>query len=117
QIESELLRLYGDQLVTAKVVVSVESAGFPVFVWGAVLRPGRVQCRESITLLEAISEAGGAAPGRSDLRRVKVVRQREDGTTRTYVLNLSDALKGAEAQQFYLRPSDVIYVPERFSFY
>jgi polysaccharide export outer membrane protein len=116
-IEAELLRIYGDQLVTPKVMVSVESAGFPVFVWGAVLRPGRVQCRESITLMEAIAEAGGALPGRSDLRRVKVVRQRDDGTTRTYILNLSEALKGEEAQQFYMRPSDVVYVPERFSFY
>jgi polysaccharide export outer membrane protein len=117
EVEKELLAMYGPQLVLKEVVVSVESAGFPVFVSGAVQRPGRVQCRESITVLEAIVEAGGAIEGRADLRRVKIVRQQENGTTQTYEVNLRDSLKGETGQQFYLRPSDVVYVPERFSFY
>lgn len=117
QIEKDLLERYGPQLVVQKVTVTVESSGFPVFVWGAVGKPGRVQCRQSITVLEAIAEAGGALPGSADLRRVKVVRKRDDGTTTTYVRNLKAALSGDDAEQFYLRPSDVVYVPERFSFY
>ncbi len=116
-LEAELLKMYGPQLVVKKVTVTVESNGFPIFVWGAVGKPGRVQCRQSITVLEAIAEAGGALPGRADLRRVKVVRQKDAGTTRTYVLNVKSALSGEEGEQFYLRPSDVVYVPERFSLY
>lgn len=117
QIEQDLLKAYGEQLVVKEVSVSVDSVGFPVFVSGAVLRPGRVQCRQSITLLEAIVDAGGFAEGRADLRRVKVVRKQTDGTTRTYVLDLQASLRGEAGEPFYLRPADVIYVPERFSFY
>ncbi len=117
QIEADVLSRYGAQLVVPEVSVSVQSAGFPVYVSGAVLRPGRVQCRESVTLLEAIAEAGGAAEGRADLRNVKVVRQLEGGRTKTYIINLAEALRGGPSDQFYLRPSDVVYVPERFSFY
>lgn len=116
-IEKDILKTYGDQLVVKEVSVSLESAGFPVFVSGAVLRQGRVQCRQSMTALEAIVEAGGFVEGRADLRHVKVVRQQEDGTTKTFLLDLRSALRGDAGQQFYLRPSDVVYVPERFSFY
>lgn len=117
EVQEELLALYGSQLVVKSISVSVESAGFPVFVSGAVLRPGRVQCNQSVTVLEAIIEAGGFHEGRADLSRVKVVRLRPDGTSQTYLLNLKDTLKGSPGTSFYLRPSDVVYVPERFSFY
>ena len=116
-IQKALLEKYGSQIVVQEISVSVESAGFPVYVSGAVGRPGRVQCRQSMTVLEVVVEAGGFAEGRADLKNVKVVRQNKDGTTRTYVLNLKKGLKGETSETFYLRPSDVVYVPERFSFY
>ena len=117
EVEKILLETYGSQLVVKEVAVSVESAGFVVYVSGAVLRPGPVRCRKSITVLEAVVEAGGFAEGRANLKNVKVVRQTDGGGTRTFVLDLNAALKGQESQPFYLRPSDVVYVPERFSFY
>lgn len=117
EIEKALLEVYGPQLVVKQVAVSVESAGFPVFVSGAVMRSGRVVCRQSVTVLEAIVDAGGFNEGRADLKRVKVVRKADDGKTKTYVLDLRSALRGEPGTAFYLRPSDVIYVPERFSFY
>ncbi len=116
-IEKDILKTYGDQLVVKEVSVSLESAGFPVFVSGAVLRQGRVQCRQSMTVLEAVVEAGGFAEGRADLKNVKVVRQQPDKTTRTFILNLQKSLRGEAAEPFFLRPSDVVYVPERFAFY
>jgi protein involved in polysaccharide export with SLBB domain len=117
EVERAILDVYGDKLVVKSVVVTVESVGFPVFVSGAVSRPGRILCKKSITLLEALAEAGGAVEGRADLRRVKVVRQRDDGTTYTYQRNVKAMLTGEDGEQFYLRPSDVVYVPERLSFY
>lgn len=116
-IEKEILAVYGPQLVVKEVSVSVQSAGFPVFVSGAVLRPGKVICKQSISVLEAVVEAGGFSEGRADMRHVKVVRKQDDGSTRTFVLDLRAALKGAPGEPFHLRPADVVYVPERFSFY
>ena len=117
EIEQAVLEVYGPQLVVKEVAVSVESAGFPVFISGAVLRPGRVVCRQSVTVLEAIVDAGGFIEGRADMKNVKVVRKAEDGTTKTFIVDLRSALKGDPGDPLYLRPSDVVYVPERFSFY
>ncbi|MCC6231009.1 MAG: polysaccharide biosynthesis/export family protein [Verrucomicrobiales bacterium] len=117
EIEKEVLKAYDAQLVVKEVSVSVESGGFAVYVSGAVLRPGKVQCRQSMTVLEAVVEAGGFAEGRADLKNVKVVRQQPDKTTRTFILNLQKSLRGEAAEPFFLRPSDVVYVPERFAFY
>ena len=41
ELEKELLKLYDAQLAVKQVVVSVTSSTFPVFVTGAVLRPGK----------------------------------------------------------------------------
>lgn len=117
EIEKAILEAYGAQLVVKEVSVSVESAGFPIFVQGAVLRPGRVICRQSVTVMEAIADAGGFNEGRANLKAVRVVRKSDDGTTKTYVLDLRSALEGKAGEPFYLRPSDVVYVPERFALY
>lgn len=117
EIEKAILEAYGPQLVVKEVSVSVESAGFPIFVSGAVLRPGRVLCRQSLTVLEAIVDAGGFNEGRADLKKVRVVRKQDDGTTKTFVLDLRASLEGRAGEPFYLRPSDVVYVPERFALY
>jgi polysaccharide export outer membrane protein len=117
QIEKALLELYAEQLVIKEVTVGLESAGFPVLVSGAVAKPGRVQSTRSMTVLEAIVEAGGFIEGRADLKRVRIVRLEKDGTTRTIVVDLKAALSGQTADAVYVRPSDVINVPERFSFY
>ena len=42
QVKEELLALFGPELIIKEVNVMVESAGFPIYVSGAVLRPGKV---------------------------------------------------------------------------
>src|SRR6185436_19575014 len=41
-LEKELLKSYGPQLQTKEVSVTVESSAFPVYLTGAVLRPGKI---------------------------------------------------------------------------
>ena len=41
-LEKEILKLYSSQLVTKEVTVTVTSSSFPVFVTGAVIRPGKI---------------------------------------------------------------------------
>lgn len=52
-----------------------------------------------------------------DMKNVRVVRLDKDGTTRTIIVNLRSALSGKSSEAVFVRPSDVINVPERFSFY
>jgi polysaccharide export outer membrane protein len=115
-LEKELLKLYGPQLQTKEVSVSVESSAFPVYVTGAILRPGKIVSDRPLTALEAIMEAGGFDYTKANLKKVMVVRH-ENGRTDHFQLNLKGVLKGEQTEQFNLKPSDIIYVPERFSWF
>ena len=111
ELEKEVLRLYEDQLLQKEVRVSLDSSAYPVYVTGAVLRPGKIMLDRPMTALEAISEAG-INHGRANLKKVTVTR-REEGTLKHYKLNLQDVLEGRSQTTFYLKPGDVIFVPEK----
>ena len=89
------------------------SSSFPVFVTGAVLKPGKIVSDHSMTALEAIMEAGGPDYTKANLKAVKVIRL-EDGQFKTYTLDLKLLLEGKGNEPFYLKPSDIVRVPERF---
>jgi polysaccharide export outer membrane protein len=116
EMEKELIKLYSPQLQTKEVTVAVESSAFAVYVTGAVLRPGRITSDRPITALEAIMEAGGFDYARANMKAVAVIR-RENGRTEHHTLNLKRVLNGQQDDPFNLKPSDIIYVPERFSWF
>jgi polysaccharide export outer membrane protein len=116
-LQNELLKLYQPQVATAKqVIVTVQSPNIPVYVTGAVLRPGPITVNHPISALDAIMEAGGFDDTKANMRAVVVVRQEKDRTVR-YKLNLKKALDGSVGKPFYLEPFDIVYVPERFTWY
>jgi polysaccharide export outer membrane protein len=115
-LEKEILKLYSSQLVTKEVTVTVTSSSFPIFVTGAVIRPGKILSDHPITALEAIMEAGGFDFTKADLGHVRVIRN-EKGGTKNYTLNLKEALEAKQSAPFYLKPSDIVYVPEKFSWF
>ena len=116
EVEKQLIQLYGPQLQTKEISVAVESSAFPVYVTGAVLRPGKILSDRPLTALEAIMEAGGFDYTKANLKAVRVLRTR-DGRTENFTLNLKRVLDGQEGEQFSIKPSDIIYVPEKFSFF
>jgi polysaccharide export outer membrane protein len=116
ELEVEILKRYSSQLVTKEVTVTVESSSFPVFVTGAVTRPGKVLSDHPITALEAIMEAGGFDYEKANVGDVRVIRN-EGARVRNYTLNLKAVLQGRQSTPFYLQPSDIIYVPEKFSWF
>jgi polysaccharide biosynthesis/export protein len=114
-MEKELLKLYGPQLQTKEVNVAVESSAFPIYVTGAVLRPGRINADRPLTALEAVMEAG-IDYNRANLKSVRVIRN-ENGQTKHHTLNLKKILDGGTDDQFKLRPQDILFVPERFNWF
>jgi polysaccharide export outer membrane protein len=116
RLEKHLVSLYSTQLVSKEVTVTVVSSSFSVFVTGAVVRPGKIQPDHPITALEAVMEAGGFITDKADAKAVVVVRQ-ENGGTRNYKLNLKDILDGKTSSSFYLKPFDIVYVPEKFNWF
>ena len=116
QLEQELVKLYGPHLQTKEVLVAVESSAFPVYITGAVLRPGKIMSDRPITALEAIMEAGGFDYTKANLKAVTVIRT-ENGKTEHHKLNLKPVLQGQGTEQFNLKPFDIIYVPEKFNWF
>jgi polysaccharide biosynthesis/export protein len=115
-LEKEILKAYESQLVSKQVTVTLDSTQFPVFVSGAVLKPGKIQVDRPMSALEAIMEAGGFDYAKANTKAVRVIRH-EAGQVKTFTLNLKPALKGEKSDPFYLRPSDILFVPEKFSMF
>ena len=115
-LQQKLMDLYAPQLTTKEVTVEVQSFAFPVYVTGAVLRPGKISTDHPLTALEAVMEAGGPDYNRANLKNVKVIRQEGD-RTKNYILDLKRVMEGKTAEPFYLKPADIIYVPEKFSWF
>jgi polysaccharide export outer membrane protein len=115
-LQQNLVRLYAPQISSKEVIVAVESSDFPVYVTGCVIRPGKVSSDKPMTALEAIMEAGGFDYEKANLRNVRVIRL-EDGVSKNYTLNLKTALNGEEDKPFYLKPSDIVFVPEKFTWF
>lgn len=116
-LERELIKLYSSQLLSKEVTVTVVSSSFAVFVTGAVMHPGKIQSDRPISALEAIMEAGGFDNAKADLKAVVVIRQGPDGRTKNFTLNLKAVIDGQDNEPFYLKASDIVYVPEKFSWF
>ncbi|RYD22966.1 MAG: hypothetical protein EOP88_05995 [Verrucomicrobiaceae bacterium] len=108
--QSQLTSLYGPHLQDPTVIVSLEAASAGVYVSGEVLRPGKIPLDRPMTALEAVMEAGGFTKF-ANPKQVIVVRN-QGGRNQRYVLNMNDALSGAESSPFYVRTYDVIYVKQ-----
>jgi len=116
EMEKQLIQAYGSQLQTKEVTVAVQSSAFPVYVTGAVLRPGKILSDRPLTALEAIMEAGGFDYTKANTKAVRVLRT-EEGRTVHYTVNLKAVLQGQGSGQFNLKPADIIYVPEKFNLF
>ena len=81
-----------------------------VTVSGAVRNPGNYPLTPGLTIVQAISLAGGF----TDLanRDGTVVRRRVEGELRLYQAPVDAITRGAQ-EDFPMRPGDVVFVPER----
>lgn len=108
--QSTLTSLYQPHLQDPTVVVALETAAAGVYLSGEVLRPGKIPLDRPMTALEAVMEAGGFTKFANP--KQVIVMRKQDGRNKRYVLNLNDAISGAESGLFYLRPYDMIYVKQ-----
>ncbi len=84
-----------------------------VWVVGAVLRPGTLDYQPRMSVMDAIASAGGPRSlDEADLSAVRIVRG-EDART----VNLEAASGGEALPTEWLKPGDVVVVPERAKAY
>ena len=113
EVQSDLNKLYARVLQPGyEISVSLANAAASVYVSGAVLRPGRLPMERPMTLLEAIMEAGGFDPNRAKPSQVMVFRV-EHGLQYHFKFDMKKTLKGQDSGVFYLKPSDIVHVPEK----
>jgi len=117
ELEKDLLKLYEPELVVKQVSVSLGSSAYPIFVIGAVLRPGKVMVDRPVSAFEAVMEAGGFDFAKANTKEVTVLREDSEGKVTTFKLNMKAVLDGKPATPFYMKPSDVIFVREKFSWF
>ena len=80
-----------------------------VSVLGQVKDPGSYPFKERLTLVQALSLAGGLSP-LAHTRKVKLIRETQGGR-KTFELDLRDILQGRRAD-LELAPGDIVFVPE-----
>ncbi len=113
ELKDELTKLYEPQLQVKEVTVILRSPP-PVFVTGAVTKPGPVALGHATTALEAIVRAGGFDVQYAEVRDVVVIRH-DGGRRYGFVLDFQRALAGYDDEKdrpFYLKPFDIVYVPQ-----
>lgn len=108
KIKSELEKKY---MQHADVTVLVAEAGNrPISVVGAVMKPGRINATGNLTLLQALTQAGGLAVGYG--KTVYVLRSAPNGLTDQISIDVDDLMiNGNPDLNLPLRPNDVVNVP------
>jgi len=110
-LQNKLLELYAPYLEDPEIAVIIQSfQNRRVFVGGKVMTPTVVEMPGSITLLEAIMQAGGFDMQEAEIRNIIVIRHKKDKRF-GYSLNLEPMMKGGVIEPFYLEPQDIVYVP------
>ena len=111
QLEQALSQTLSKYLQKADVTVLVLEAGNrPISVIGAVTHPGRINATGNITLLQALTQAGGLAPGYG--KTVYVLRSAPNGLSDQIAIDLDDLMvNGNPDLNLPLRPNDVINIP------
>lgn len=117
QAEELVQELYDrDYLVNPQINITVlEYARRTVNVLGSVGNPGEIEFprEEGLTLLEAISRAGGFTR-LADRKKIRLTRQTDSDEPENFIVNADEMIEGDSAEQWPLQTGDLIFVPERF---
>lgn len=112
ELRAELLQSYARILKQPDITVLTRSfCDRRVYVGGQVMASGAFDMPGPMTLLEAIIQAGGLDLTQAEVRNVIVIRHEGDRRY-GYAVDLKPALQGSESRPFYLRPKDIVYVPQ-----
>jgi polysaccharide export outer membrane protein len=111
-LQEELNRTYAAELKKPAVTLTAKTLrNSRVYVGGEVNKPGDIEVPGRLTAFEAIGQAGGFKTETAETSTVVVIRTRY-GKHYGTAINMKEALAGKEMQPFYLRPGDVVYVPQ-----
>ena len=111
QLREQLAEKYKDFVDVPEVSVTlIESRSKRIYLLGKVTRPGEYVLQKNMTIVQAISLAGGLAEW-ADSSDVKLIRKIK-GTEKTFRVDYDAIVSGEDlAQNVQLQPDDTIFVP------
>ena len=107
QISQKLKKYYQDPKVSV-VVAQIHSK--LVFLIGEVNKKGPVEMTSGMTLLEAVSSAGGLTDF-ANTKKIYLLRNQENGSQIRIPVHYKEALRGDSNYNLALRSGDTIVVP------
>ena len=111
ELREQLTEKYKDFVDVPEVSVTViESRSKRIYMLGKVARPGEYPLQKNMTVVQAISLAGGLAEW-ADSSDIKLIRKIK-GTEKTFRVDYDAIVSGEDlAQNVQLQPDDTIFVP------
>jgi len=111
ELRNQLTEKYKDFVDVPEVSVTVlESRSKRIYLLGRVARPGEYPMQKNMTVVQAISLAGGLAEW-ADSSDVKLIRKIK-GTEKTFRVDYDAIVSGEDlSQNVLLQPDDTIFVP------
>jgi polysaccharide biosynthesis/export protein len=111
QVEIKLKSALEQYITKATVSVQVAEYGSkPVSVVGAVVHPGRIGANNGMTLIQAITQAGGLTPGYG--RELYILRTGNNGLSEQLSIDIEELMvSGNPDLNVPLAPNDLINVP------
>lgn len=113
QLTNVLTEKYAHKLTKPEVTVIVRSFGAQKFyVDGEVTRPGMLPLVGFISVLQAISQAGGMKDT-ARMNEVIVIRRGEANQPVAFQVNIKKVIDGSDMNQdIILKPFDIVFVPK-----
>jgi polysaccharide export outer membrane protein len=112
ELDAAITRRYAGELAIPDITVIVTAlGGHRVYVDGEVTKPGMVELSGGMTVLAAVSSAGGFTP-RAIREQVIVIRRDVTGKPTGHAVDLKQVIFGkASDGDVLLQPFDIVYVP------
>lgn len=113
QLEAELTRLYSKYLRKPSISVIVRQFRMDrVYVMGEVARPGRYDLTDDMTVLDALTLAGGPTD-HGNLDGLQVSRM-ENGKTKAIPIKANQLIQGKDGtKNLKLQKGDLVFIPRR----
>jgi polysaccharide export outer membrane protein len=110
ELRDAIATSYKEYVTNPVVTVIVQEAiAAQVYVIGEVAHPGTQVMQGSLTVLQALAQAGGLKEF-ADRGDIRILRKGAAGTTQTIGFNYKDAVKG-RIEPMQLQPGDTVVVP------
>jgi polysaccharide export outer membrane protein len=111
QLGAEIVEKLRATIVHPQVTVIVaQMSSLRIYILGQVPRGGAYPLVPDMTVMQALSIAGGFTPY-ANVKKIYVMRK-ENGADKIYPVNYKEVINGRKAEQnIHLKPGDTIVVP------